>query len=200
MKAALRTLTLMLAAFLLLGWAMTAHGDDLPTITVDGATYEATQISGPTIHFETPDTNPSEAFTDRHVWEGHGSDNLPCEGGIHWIDNRNLLTISHCLLTTTSTTTTVIPTTTSTTAPPTTTTSEVETTTTTAGSSTTTTSGPEDTTSTTTVTSVPPSTSPPTTTAPPELPFTGPPAVEWLVALALMLMLSGGLLVRYRPR
>lgn len=106
------TLLMVVIAVILLVVAFNqpAQGEDLPTITVDGQTYEATKISGPTVHFETPDTNPTEAFTERHVWEGNGSDNLPCEGGIHWIDNNNVLTVSHCLEVATTTTT---PTTTS---------------------------------------------------------------------------------------
>lgn len=111
----------------LLGFsAGVAFGSEAPIITVDGVEYEATKVSGPTIHFETPDINPQAAFTARHVWSGkHGAEHLPCEGGIHWIDNKNLLTISHCLES--PTTTTVVPTTTTV---PSTTTTTAETTTT----------------------------------------------------------------------
>lgn len=105
-------------------------------LTVDGVTYQPSQESGPVRHYETPDVEPVEAFSDRHVWTGNGSELLPCPGGIHWIDNESLLTISHCLevppSTTTTTTTTEPPTTTtSTTVPETTTTTTVPETTTT---------------------------------------------------------------------
>lgn len=150
-------------------------------LTVDGVTYSPTKVvgSGPTVHYETPDSNPTEAFSERHQWVGNGSENLPCEGGIHWIDNKNLLTISHCLpgssttttstpTTTSSTTTTVAPTTTTsipvttTTAPVTTTTAPVPSTTTTTSPTTTTTEA-----STTTTSTVP------DTTTTPTLPETG---------------------------
>ena len=73
------------------------EGEGPDTITVDGVPYDATQKSGSVSHFETPDENPQEAFTSRHTWEGHGSEHLPCENGIHWVDNTELLTISNCL-------------------------------------------------------------------------------------------------------
>ena len=166
---------------------------DSPTITVDGVTYSAVKVTpANTIHFETPDTNPSAAFTDRHVWEGHGSEYLPCDGGIHWIDNANVLTISHCLETETTTTTTA----------PTTTTTVVETTTTTT-TPTTTTSSPSTTTTApvTTSSSVPPTTEPPTATTPPSappptLPYTGlPDNASGLVLAGLALLSLGGVAV-----
>ena len=155
-------------------------------LTVDGVTYAPTKTvgEGPTYHFETPGANPQAAFTDRHTWSGHGSENLPCEGGIHWIDNENALTISHCLEVPT-TTTTVPPTTT--TEPPTTTTTVPETTTTTEPPSTTTTQ-PE----TSTTTSAPPVTT--TTTQPPELPFTGPGEVLLALGIAGMALVGLGVL------
>ena len=72
---------------------------DSASLTVDGVTYSPTKSvgNGPTNHYETPGANPSAAVSDRHEWTGNGSENLPCEGGIHWIDNANVLTISHCL-------------------------------------------------------------------------------------------------------
>lgn len=186
-------LRIALAAILLgtLGFLVTAQNllvaDDLPTIiTVDGVTYEATKVSGPTVHFETPDTNPSEAFTERNVWVGNGSEQLPCEGGIHWIDNENVLTISNCLPSAT-TTTTGASTTTSTES---TTTTSSPTTTTTVPSTTTTTTTPTTTTSeasTTTSTTEPATTTTTTTTTPPSLPFTGPDE-----AMAVLLGLSIG--------
>lgn len=167
-------------------------------LTVDGATYSPTKVvgSGPTYHFETPDANPQAASTSRHTWSGHGSENLPCEGGIHWIDNANVLTISHCLEVPTTTTTTEPPTTT-TTEPPTTTTTEPPTTTT-VPETTTTTEPPETTTTQpeeSTTTSAPTVT---TTTQPPELPLTG--AGETLLALGLIgmaLVGLGALALRY---
>ena len=143
----------------------TAARADTPIIVVDGAEYQATKVTPSGVwHFETPDVFPRAAATVRHVWQGNGNDHLPCEGGIHWIDNDNLLTISHCLeveeppSTTTPPTTTPPPTTTTTSPPP---------------SSTTTTTTPETSTTTSTVppttmvtTPVPPSTSVPPTTLP----------------------------------
>ena len=108
-----------------------------PEIVVDGVHYSASKVSGETVHYETPHTNPSSAYTDRNVWTGNGSELLPCEGGIHWIDNENLLTISHCLPGETTTTTTSLPTTTTTVPPTTTTSTEPPSTTTTIPTSTT---------------------------------------------------------------
>jgi len=165
-------------------------------LNVDGVTYAPSKLSGPTVHYETPDVNPTSAFSERHVWEGNGSENLPCEGGIHWIDNKNVLTISNCLeipesTTTTTvvvTTTTVPPTTTTvppttTTIPETTTTTVQTTTTTTPSTTTSTTTVPESTTTTVVVT---------TTTVPPCvypdcLPETGRNlALPFFAGLALM--------------
>lgn len=167
-------LLLLLALFLLEVGMSTALGQEPPTITVDGVTYEATKISGPTIHFETPDTDPQEAFTARHVWEGHGSEHLPCEGGIHWIDNKNVLTISNCLDVPVTTTTTT----------PTSTTTTVPVTTTTTPESTTSTTQPQ---TTTTL---------PSTTTEPTLPYTGvDDTVPWAAA-ALGLVSLGAVAVR----
>ena len=123
---------LLSTAGLLVMLAAPALANSPGPITVDGVEYNATKVSGPTVHYETPDTNPQEAFTERNVWTGNGSEHLPCPAGIHWIDNKNVLTISNCLeapVTTTTqppgTTTTAAPpsTTTTSTVPPTTVTS-----------------------------------------------------------------------------
>jgi hypothetical protein len=77
---------------------------------VDGTPYNHTQESGPVIHFETGPIEGGEdvTFPERdQVWEGNGSDNLPCEFGAHWVSNANLLTLSHCLDGPDETTTTV---------------------------------------------------------------------------------------------
>lgn len=178
------------AVFVLATISVSALGTN-PTITVDGQTYQATKVTpGGTIHFETPDTNPQVAFTDRHQWAGNGAEHLPCEAGIHWIDNDNLLTVSHCLEETESTTTTTVVETT-TTAPSTTTTLPEQTTTTLAE---TTTTDPESTTTTVPVTSTT-VTTPTTPSDPPELPFTGLNHGLW-VSLALGLVASGGLILR----
>ena len=136
-----------------------------PDLTVDGVAYEPTKIVGQaydaTVHYETPDTNPTVAFTDRHQWVGNGSELLPCQYGIHWIDNKNVLTISHCLEdpdeeTTTSTTqatTTSTPTSSSTSSSSTSSTSSSTTSSTTSTSTSTTTTVPETTTSSSTTTS-----------------------------------------------
>ena len=61
------------------------------------------QADAPTLHFNTADTNPTSAYvTGRpdqatQTWTGNGSEKLPCPGGIHWISNKNNLTVSHCL-------------------------------------------------------------------------------------------------------
>ncbi len=120
-------------------------------LTVDGVDYAPTKIvgNGPTVHYFTPATDTvGSAFTERHTWTGNGSGNLPCDGLVHWIDNANVLTISHCEESP-GTTTTTIPRTTTTTLPEVTTTTQVVTTTTTTVPSTTTTRPP--TTSTTVV-------------------------------------------------
>ena len=83
---------------------------------VDGIAYDRGEpLNAAVSHYYTPYTgqDPVSAFTARNVWTGNGSDNLPCEGGYHWIDNENLLTISHCLEVTTDTTTTTSSTSTS---------------------------------------------------------------------------------------
>lgn len=162
-------------------------------LTVDGTTYAPTKVTGGAVHYYTPaPPQPTAASSERHIWDPkHGAEHLPCTGRLHWIDNANLLTISHCeeapdVTTTTSepppTTTTVPQTTTSTTEPP-----------------VTTTTGPPDTTTTEPPTTTVPSettTSAPTTTTLPEecdgddceLPYTGFP----LTAFALV---GGALLV-----
>lgn len=165
----------------------------------DGVVYLPTKITpGGTFHYETDNTNPSQAYLNNHVlgdlvWTGNGSEHLPCEGGIHWIANKNVLTISNCLE-----------------APPTTTTSPVETTTTTELSTTTTTPVASSTTtpetsSTTTETTVPststlpPPTSPPTSPpvdqdGPSELPYTGLSRTTLLALLAAGLVSVGSVL------
>lgn len=67
---------------------------------VDGTPYNHTQVSGPVIHFETGPIVGGEdvTFPERdQVWDGNGSDNLPCEFGAHWVSNENTLNLSHCL-------------------------------------------------------------------------------------------------------
>jgi len=225
-RIAFVVLAMMISLILMSGPSQSIVG---PDIIVDGVAYDPTKIVGngydATVHYETPDTNPQAANTDRHVWVGHGSDNLPCEGGIHWIDNRNVLTISHCLEVPTTTTTPVPETTTSssttTTESPTTTTSSTTTTEAPTGSSTTLptpevttttidqcidTDGAGDCGTTTTEPEVPTTTStvPPTpTTEPPtdppvtELPFTGPGDVLMVIAaIGSALVAAGALLVK----
>jgi hypothetical protein len=144
---------------------------------VDGTPYNHTQESGPVIHFETGPIEGGEdvTFPERdQVWEGNGSDNLPCEFGAHWVSNANLLTLSHCLEddSTTSSSSTTSSTTTTTTVP-------ASTTSTTAPGQTTTTAPAGSTTTTTTiargVTPTPqaaPPVTPATTAAPTALPET----------------------------
>ncbi len=75
-------------------------------ITVDGVQYPADRTTGGATHYETPTPNPKTASNSVHTWTGNGSGNLPCPGGIHWISNENVLTVSHCLADSGSTTTT----------------------------------------------------------------------------------------------
>lgn len=101
---------LVLAAITMTPSQATSGGDTVLShaLEVDGVVYLESSHGGAfTFHYETPDTNPTLAFTQRHLWTGNGSENLPCEGGIHWIDNKNVLTISHCLPYTQPTTTTI---------------------------------------------------------------------------------------------
>ena len=221
----MRRYVLVVALFLLAMMAASYYAQaSVATITVDGVQYEASKYSGPTVHFETPDVQPVAAFTDRHVWSGNGSEHLPCEGGIHWIDNQNILTVSHCLeggttTTSTSTTSTTKPTTSTTTSSTTTTTEATTTTTdptttttsstTTVPSTTTTSTLPGSATSTTssTTTQAPATTAPPTTvtttivvttTVPsptPTLPNTGAP-LGVLFAAGFGLVLLGSLAIR----
>lgn len=166
-----------------------ANGSVNPTITVDGVEYDAGEpFTADVDHYYTPDVHPLAAHTERHVWQGHGQEQLPCEGGIHWVDNKNVLTVSHCLPTA-DTTTTTAPTTT-TTEPTTTTTTTSPTTTTTEGTTTTT-----DATTTSTTEAATTTVTPTTTTTPPELPKTGAP-LGVLAAVGLALATLGYLTVR----
>lgn len=55
------------------------------TLIVDGQEYQHSQVSGPVIHWYTPTANPQSAsFPERQqVWQGHGSEHLPCSGQVH---------------------------------------------------------------------------------------------------------------------
>jgi len=197
-----------LALFFVLGIAA-ANAGGVDLIWVDGNPYEATKQSGPTLHFETPDTNPQAAYTERNVWQGNGSENLPCPGGIHWIDNKNVLTISNCL-TAPETTTTPVPETTTTTLPNlTTTTTTPSTTTSTLPGSTTTTVFRNcclDPTCETVPTMCLPTTTVPTTvpcdqTDPATcLPVTGPTGLRLIGLLGVMFVVLGAAAVRYARR
>jgi LPXTG-motif cell wall-anchored protein len=185
------------------GVAGASDGDH--TLTVNGQNYQSYKHSGDAIHWETPTpTVESASFPERQqVWSDNGSEQLPCEGGIHWISNLNVLTVSHCLeaptttsTTTTTTTTTTLPETTTTLPETTTTLSETTTTlsetTTTAGDTTTTVAAvfpPTSAAPTSTVASggpVPPAAAPPAQ----NLPSTG--SSSWaLVFLALAALGSG---------
>ena len=206
MKRVLTFMVAVLVAFLLM--LGPAQGVDNHSLTVDGVTYSPTKVTGGAVHYETPDVNPTTAFSERHTWEGNGSENLPCEGGIHWIDNENVLTVSHCLEVTPPETTTT------TEAPPETTTTVPETTTTVPEVTTTTVTDPCDDgdcgTTSTTEPDVPTTTSPvpptPTTTPPsappaPELPMTGPGETLMVIAaIGAFLVGTGALLLRFTRR
>ena len=95
---AIAVAAVLLVIGLALGSPLLAGANGAPFLNVDGNVYQPSQTSGPVRHYNTPDTNPGSAFSDRHTWNGvNGADNLPCPNGIHWVDNANLLTISHCL-------------------------------------------------------------------------------------------------------
>ena len=97
---------LLLGGFGSLTFGSTASADDTGHwINVDGIEYISYKHSGSAIHFNTPDTNPSSAYTATHTWSGNGSEHLPCPGGIHWINNDSNLIVSHCLPYETTTTT-----------------------------------------------------------------------------------------------
>lgn len=178
-----KTTIVAILVLVIMAFAAVASAEPPPVINVDGVEYDAgPPFEAAVNHFYTPYTgaDPVSAFTARNVWTGNGSDNLPCLGGYHWVDNENVLTISHCLPEEpTTTTTTTEPTTTTTTEATTTTTTVPETTTTVPETTTTTdpttTTVPEDTTTTTAPVT--------TTTKPPELPLTGPP--DWAIPASL---------------
>lgn len=154
---------------------------DSHVLVVDGVSYTSTkETPGGTISWETPDANPTSAlFAERNqTWDygGNGSDHLPCQYGIHWISNANVLTVSNCLeappstSTTSTTTTTIAPSTSTSTTSTTSTTTTLPATTTTVIESTSTsspsTTSPESTSTSTTAstsTSSVASTSTPTT-------------------------------------
>ena len=210
MRKVLSTLAISVALAAVMAPALATTGH---TLNVDGVVYTPYKVvgGGETAHYNTPDTNPQSAFSERHQWVGNGSEHLPCPYGIHWIDNKNVLTISHCLEgpdETTTTTSTPETTTTSSTLPETTTTSS------TLPQTTTTSSIPETTTTSSTVpettTTEPPSTTtePPTTTVPEEcvddpntsedeceLPMTGVP-LELFGAAGVAALVLGGLALR----
>ncbi len=141
-----------IAAIVFVGVTLVKASNGDYTLTVDGTEYAPHYVvgNGPTVHYYTPGTMPSVAHTERHTWTGNGFGNLPCEGTIHWVDNANVLTISHCEQEP-GTTTTTIPRTTTTIWPSTTTTTQAIVTTTTTQPGTTTTR-PDGTTTTTTPT------------------------------------------------
>ena len=74
-------------------------------LTLDGTEYTSYKHSGSADHYLTPAagvTTSSVAFTAKHTWNGvNGADVLEeCQGEgdqLHWIDNKNVLTISHCV-------------------------------------------------------------------------------------------------------
>jgi hypothetical protein len=151
-----------------------------PYLNVDGVVYSPSQVSGPVNHYTTPDISPSSAFSDRHTWLGHGGEQLPCQFGIHWVDNANVLTVSHCLEGETTTTTTIPATTTTTITEETTTTETHDTTTTTQPEASTTTIGEETTT---------------TVSVPVTLPETGAGQAIGLLASAMLLLFLGAVLI-----
>ena len=197
-----------LITLLLSGVALALPTGDTATLVVDGTSYTSYKKSGSAYHFNTPDVNPQSAYVvDGHTWTGNGSEHLPCEFGIHWIHNKNVLTVSHCLdgpdettTTTTLVTTTTVPETT-TTVPETTTTTVVITTTTVPVTSTTistssttvvetTTTVPGDTTTSTVPTEC--QDDPSTDENECELPFTGPAGLAWFGVFAGLFLVLGG--------
>lgn len=153
--AALMTLALPVAG---------ATGD----LIVDGTNYgQPDKANQGTRHWYTPTPNPKKAHVKGgHTWNGkNGKEHLPCDGLVHWVENKSRLVISHCEPGNTTTTSSTISTTTTT--QPTTTTTEVppSTTTTLPPDPTTTTSTTNPTTSSTTVTTQPSATTSSTSTS-----------------------------------
>lgn len=105
-KMMVATLVALALSLTLMGTAGAVDNGD--QLVVDGVKYSPTKITGGATHYNTPDVDPQVAYTERNTWVGNGSEHLPCEGGIHWIDNANVLTVSHCLETPPTTTTTVV--------------------------------------------------------------------------------------------
>jgi len=180
------TLIVVIAALLMLALASAVQASN-NWLYVDGALYAPTHVSGPVFHYETPDSNPTDAFSNRHEWTGNGSEWLPCPNGIHWVDNKNRLVISNCLET--STTTSTIPKETTTTENQQTTTTVADTTSTTIRETTTTTVRVDSTTTvireeTTTTVSVPQVT----------LPYTGM-GTAILTGMAISALLAGTLIL-----
>lgn len=93
-----RLLTLALAATVL---AWPAHtGASGHQLVVDGTAYDSTKEAGASIHWETYGDPQHAVFAERdQEWYpgDNGSEHIPCDYGIHWISNDNVLTISHCL-------------------------------------------------------------------------------------------------------
>jgi len=196
-----------LAAGLVMLLALPAFAS-VGNITVDGVEYPpVAPFNSEVAHYFTPGASSvGSAFTARHTWNGvHGIDNVPCDGTFHWIDNNNLLTISHCVSGSTTTTvpdttttvpdtTTTVPDTTTSTTVPDTTTTVPDTTTTTTVPDTTTTTVPDVTTTTTpdtTTTTVPTV----TTTVPTTLPRTGAAnMLPWGIGGLILLALGGATL------
>jgi hypothetical protein len=129
-----RTAGLILLATLTVGIAAVGVGIPVAAaggthiLVVDGVAYESEFENEGTIHWYTPATDAvGEAYFGDVVWRGQGSENLPCEGELHWVYTKgaSLLVISECVPvapTSTSTTkptppTSVGPTSTSTTKP-----------------------------------------------------------------------------------
>jgi LPXTG-motif cell wall-anchored protein len=190
------------------GGAGASDGDHV--LNVAGASVNSYKHSGSAIHWETRVIGRSESVTyeeRQQTWTGNGSEHLEdCEGGLHWISNENVLTISHCLDDDETTTTSTEPeqeTTTTSTEPG----QETTTTSTEPGQETTTTAAGVVPTSTEKVASNPPAApvQAPTTQATAvdpatvELPSTG--SSSWAMALmALAALLGGTGLVRLSRR
>lgn len=115
MKRIVAALVAGLAAMAFTLPALAATSGDL---IVDGTNYgQPDKVTPGTRHWYTSTPNPKSAsVVGGKKWDGkNGKEHLPCNGLVHWVENKNRLVISHCEGG--STTTTTLPPTTTTTVP-----------------------------------------------------------------------------------
>ncbi|MFO7548072.1 MAG: hypothetical protein R6X29_04255 [Acidimicrobiia bacterium] len=77
-----------------------ASAEDPHILVVDGVEYDHAFETRGTIHWYTPGVDEvDEARYGDVVWDGQGSENLPCEGELHWVYSKvaKILVISECV-------------------------------------------------------------------------------------------------------